>query len=193
MDNLHESGEEKTFYVWVNPNDIYARYNTRLGSFVSVSNKEDNLMFLPNPKFSGYISPFQENLLKRYQAEYLLEMTRKKDYKNYPSRLIATFLFASEEDAVKYAKNHSLHVASRELRKGRTIGQYIYSTHDLGWIDLITSPFAEEEPVRNEIVERYWKGVTVSDFKLNLSEWPIGVVAESICEVLFIGRIEFEK
>lgn len=193
MENLNASGEEKTFYVWVNPKDLYARYNTRLGSFVSVSNKEDNLMFLPNPKFSGYISPFQENLLKSYQAEYLLEIRRKEQYKKYPSRLVATFLFATEEDALKYGENHSSHVASRELRKARTVGEYTYSTHDLGWIDLLTSPFAEDEPVREMMVENYWQGKTVEDFKLNLNQWPVKVVSDSILEVLFIGRIEFEK
>src|SRR5690606_14174351 len=104
-----------------NPKDIYARYNTRLGSFISVSNKEDNLMFLPNPNFSGYISPFQENLLKRYQAEYLLEIMRKESYKKYPSSMNATFPFANEKNALKYRENHSAHLGSRDLRRAKTV------------------------------------------------------------------------
>src|SRR4051812_38830767 len=99
--NLFTSSNEKNFYVWVNSKDIYANHNANMvGSFVSVSNKEDNLMFLPNKNFSGYISPFQGNLLRSYLAEYNIESVRKEEFPTYPSRLVATFLFEDESEAM---------------------------------------------------------------------------------------------
>jgi hypothetical protein len=101
MENLFSGENEKNFYVWVQPKDIYANFNANMvGSFVSVANKEDNLMFLPNKNFSGYISPFQGNILRSYQAEFDLEIIRKKSFRDYPSRLVATFLFENETEAL---------------------------------------------------------------------------------------------
>ena len=193
MKNLINGDQDKTFYVWINPRDMYAMHNARIGSFVSVSNRDDNLMFLPNPKFSGYISPFQENLLKSYQTEYNLETERKKKYNDYPSRLSATFLFDSEEDAKLYKETHMAHVADRELKKGFTVGKYTFSRHDLGWIDFLRSPFILDEQTKDHMIQAYWKGETVKDYSLDVSGMPIKAVATSIFEVLFIGRIDFEK
>src|SRR5439155_10978361 len=118
---------EKRFYVWVQPKDIYTNFNANMvGSFVS-TNKADNLMFLPNQNFSGYISPFQGNLLRRYLAEYNLETARITHFRDYPSRLSATFLFENETQAIKYQKTHSFHVGDRILKKGKTVGHYTYS------------------------------------------------------------------
>jgi hypothetical protein len=194
MDNLVKSDKPKSFYVWVHTKDIYANFNANMvGSFVSVETKEDNLMFLPNKNFSGYISPFQGNLLRSYLAEYKLEIARKEYFQQYPSRLSATFLFDNEADAMKYKEVHAYHVGNRELKIGKTVGAYMYSRHDLSWIDFLRSPLLAEDKIMDTIVKDYWKGSSVKDFKLELMEHSLGVVAESIYEVLYIGRIDFEK
>jgi hypothetical protein len=150
-------------------------------------------MFLPNPKFSGYISPFQENLLKSYLTEFSLETERKKNFQEYPSRLVSTFLFDTEESALQYKETHPTHVMDRELRKGVTSGTYIYSKHDLGWIDYLRSPFILDQEVQNKIATNYWKGNSVKDFSLTIPGHPLKVVSSSIYEVLFLGRIDFER
>lgn len=190
--NLFTADRTKTFYVWINTKDIYANHNANLvGSFVSVSNKEDNLMFVPNKNFSGYISPFQGNLLRSYWAEYNLETCRKQNYTNYPSRLVATFLFESEEEAMKYKETHEFHVGARELKVGKTVGSYLYSRHDLSWIDFLRSPLLIDKDTVNSMVHSYWQGKSVENFKLELMEKPLSATAESIYETLFIGRIDF--
>lgn len=190
--NLFTAERSKTFYVWINTKDIYANHNANMvGSFVSVSNKEDNLMFIPNKNFSGYISPFQGNLLRSYSAEYNLEITRKQNYSNYPSRLVATFLFESEEDAIKYKETHEFHVANRELKVGKTVGSYIYSRHDLSWIDFLRSPLLIDKETANSMIHSYWQGHSVENYKLELMEKPLSATAEPIFEILFIGRIDF--
>lgn len=194
MKNLINGEQEKAFYVWVKPKDIYANFNANMvGSFVSVTNKEDNLMFLPNENFSGYISPFQGNLLRQYLAEYKLEISRKKNFADYPSRLSSTFLFEDETEAAKYAESHQFHVGDRELLRGKTVGPYTYSRHDLGWIDFLRSPLLIDEKIIQKMCESYWKGESVAEFHLELMEKSISAIATSIFEILFIGRIDFEK
>lgn len=194
INNLFSSDDEKEFYVWIDPNDIYAHHNALIvGSFVSVANKEDNLMFSPNQNFSGYISPFQSNLLRSYQAEYNLEITRKEHYHEYPSRLASTFLFENEEEAMKYKKIHYFHVGDRILKIGKTVGNYIYSKHDLSWIDYLRSPLMIDDTTRQHILNSYWMGKSVENFELPLMEKSLHAIAEPNFEILYIGRIDFKK
>lgn len=194
MDNLISEKEQRLFYVWIHTKDIYANFNANMvGSFVSVETKDDNLMFLPNKQFSGYISPFQGNLLRSYHAEYNLETTRKKHFSQYPSRLTATFLFESEEEAFRYKEIHSSHVENRHLRVGKTVGPYRYSRHDLSWIDFLRSPLLIDQDITKYMTEEYWKGNSVENFKLDLMEKSLAVVGVPIYEILYIGRIDFER
>lgn len=194
MDNLISAKEQRLFYVWIHTKDIYANFNANMvGSFVSVETKDDNLMFLPNKQFSGYISPFQGNLLRSYHAEYNLEITRKKFFTEYPSRLTATFLFESEEEALRYKEIHASHVGNRHLRVGKTIGTYRYSRHDLSWIDFLRSPLLIDQDITKFMTEEYWKGNSVENFKLDLMEKSLAVVGVPIYEILYIGRIDFER
>lgn len=192
--NLFSSERSRSFFVWVHTKDLYANFNANMvGSFVSVEMKEDNLMFLPNENFSGYISPFQGNLLRSYLAEYNLEVTRKKHYPEYPSRLTATFLFEDEPEANKYRELHSIHVANRELKSGKTVGAHLYSRHDLAWIDFLRSPLMIDKKIMEEITHSYWKGESVANFRLELMDKSLGVTAEPVFEILYIGRIDFGK
>lgn len=194
MGKIVSSEKQKTFYVWIEAKDIYANFNANMvGSFVSSTNKEDNLMFLPNDNFSGYISPFQGNLLRSYKAEYNLELIRKLRFPDYPSRLVATFLFETEEDAMRYKETHAFHVSDRQLKVGKTVSQYSYSKHDLAWIDFLRSPLMLDEEKTNEIVHRYWNGESAENYKLSMLENSLSVVGQSVFEVLFIGRIDFDK
>jgi hypothetical protein len=43
------------------------------------------------------------------------------------------------------------------------------------------------------MIRNYWNGVSGKDFKLPLFEESISAVGESVYEILFIGRIDFEK
>jgi hypothetical protein len=187
MENLVSSEESKNFYVWVPANFS----SNMVGAFVSVANKEDNLMFLPNSNFSGYISPFQTNILRSYSAEYHLEMFRKKNHPQYPSRLIATFLFENEEDALQYKETHSFHVGNRKLKIGKTVGPYTYSKHDLAWIDFLQSPIPIEKEIRNKMIAEYWIGKSSKEFKIKLSENSLTVKGEQNFEILLIGRLDF--
>lgn len=92
-------------------------------------------MFLPNPSSRTFVSPFQNNLLRAYMAEFNLEMSRERSFSEYPSRLHAIFLLDSEEEAEKYAKHHPEHVSKRVLKQARTAGSYTFSRHDASWVD----------------------------------------------------------
>ena len=129
MDNLISDSRQKDFYVFVDPQHFLVRHHITLGlGFVSVPENESNetLMFIPNPKFKGFISPFQNRLLLRYRVDYNLEIARREYFKEYPSRLHAISLLDSEEQAENYKSNNPQHVRDRQLKKIRTNGQYIY-------------------------------------------------------------------
>ena len=75
-------------------------------------------MFTPNPDFEGDITPFQHGIMREYMAEYNLEKGREfHNFKSYPSRLNAIYLFDSEEEANKYKVRHTNHVDGRILKK----------------------------------------------------------------------------
>lgn len=194
MGNLVKGEESKDFYVWVNPKDLYVHHNAnQLGTFVSVANQDDNLMFLPNENFSGYISPFQGNLLRSYLAEYNLEAHRKEKFPDYPSRLVSTFLFESNEEAERYRETHGFHVGERLLKKGHTVGPYTYSSHDLSWIDFLRSNLVMDQETIAYILQAYWQGKSSEDFKLEIVMKTITAVAVPNFEILFLGRIDFER
>ena len=92
--NLFCAEDQRDFYVWVDPSNWFIRHQIQeTGSFFPVhpENLEEALMFVPNPKFRGLVSPFQNNLLRQYVAEYQLEVARQTYYPKYPCRLRAIF------------------------------------------------------------------------------------------------------
>ncbi len=80
MENLIESQEAKDFFVWIDPKYFLIVNNLiNLKTLFSMpGDTADNLMFVPNPAFQGFISPFQANLLWNYKAEYNLELHRRQ-------------------------------------------------------------------------------------------------------------------
>src|SRR2546427_6600026 len=100
VNNLVEKQDKKEFYVWIDSGQFLSRYHvTTLGLFSSQESKSDNLMFVPNPDFNYFISPFQYNLLNNYLTEYNLELGRRSNFSQYPSRLDSIFLFETKEEA----------------------------------------------------------------------------------------------
>ncbi|MBI2449500.1 hypothetical protein HYV49_04350 [Candidatus Pacearchaeota archaeon] len=195
MNNLFSGTQEKTFYLWIDLNNPIVKHNFKIGSFVSSNflpaKGEDHLMFLPNPNFSNFISPFQMNLLNSYLAEYNLELSRRAFYKNYPNRLVATFLFDYKEEADKYKERNQELVKNRKLVKGKSFGNCIYSKHDLSWIDFLRLNGSKDQETINNICKSYWEGKVVKECKLMHfgSEWS----EDSIFEILFYGKINFDK
>ena len=87
MSNLFASEQERDFFVYVDPRDLLVRHQVGLiGSFNSMPSdpSAQTLMFLPNPEFKTFISPFHSNLLRNYIAEYNLELSRKSLFPDYP-------------------------------------------------------------------------------------------------------------
>jgi hypothetical protein len=194
MQNLFVSENSLQLYVWVDPNDFVANWNLNVvGSFTSTPDASDgdNLMFIPNPKFNNFVSPFQANLLWSYAAEYNLELHRRKYYPKYPSRLKATFLFETKEEASKYRERNREHVAGRELRTVSSIGRYCFSRHDCSWVDFLRLRGSLDDTSISAVCDCYWRGETVEQNKLlhrdqSWSECPI-------FEVLFMGRVDLVR
>lgn len=191
MENLVVSEKHVELYVWVDPNNFMANWNLNIvGTFTSTPDNidSDNLMFIPNPGFNGFVSPFQGNLLWSYLAEYNLELCRREYFKNYPSRLRAIFLFETKEEAFKYRERNPWHVGKRELKAVKTVNKYYFSRHDCSWIDFLRLPYGKEEETISLACSSYWKGETVKQCRLLHGDKPWSEAP--IFEVLLIGRVD---
>jgi hypothetical protein len=192
--NIHSASRE--LFVWVNPNDWMAQLNSRMtGSFVQPSPGNDrtgvdNLMFVFNPRHTQTdISRFHLTVINNYRIEYDLEKFRHQFHPDLPSRLFAIFLFENRQDALLYRESHLPHVAERVLKRAVTVGEYIYSLHDLAWIDFLRELHVMDSETLNICWNGYWRGERMQDrrFESRGRVWN----NPSIFEALFYGRIEF--
>lgn len=193
MSNLIDNSEPRDFFVWIDLNDIMVKNNYEIGSFFSMpeSSDNDNLMFLPNPKHCGFISPFQGNLLRNYLAEYNLEISRRKYFKSYPSRLSALFLFENESGAHKYMRANPAHVSNRVLKKVKSEANFIRSKHDSCWIDFLRLPHSMDDDTIHNVCNSYWCGKIAVDAGLISLGKPW--IREPLFEILYKGHVSFDK
>jgi hypothetical protein len=128
--------------------------------------------------------------MREYMAEYNLEKGREfYNFKSYPSRLNAIYLFDSEEEANKYKARHMNHVDGRILKKAKSVSPCIFSKHDSSWVDFLRLTHSVDAETISFVSKAYWSGVNVKDCQLISMGEPWS--QDSIIEVLFIGRIEF--
>jgi len=187
MQNLIESDDTRDFYVYVDPHCPHVKS----GGFATDSKTPavDALMFMPNPNFSATASPFQNNLVRNYMAEYQLETARKKSFPHYPPRLQGIFLLPTERAADDYSRRHPNHVRGRTLRRVRTSGTYVYSAHDSAWIDFLRLPTTHGDNTITNATAAYWMGEHACTHTLYYNDTPW--VMEPITEILYLGAIEF--
>lgn len=193
MTNFVRGNEEREFLVWIDPEDFLVHHNVSFtGSFTSPPTDEAApvLMFLPNPEFRGFISPFQNNLLRSYMADYNLEVARAQWFVEYPSRLHAIFLLRSEADAEAYRDQNPEHVSNRILKRVRTVGGYTFSTHDSSWIEFLRQGLMIDRDSLEACARAYWSGQLVRDCQLELRGRPW--TREPVPEVLLVGRVDFD-
>jgi hypothetical protein len=192
MSNVFTSNAPVDFWVWVNPDNWLVKHQiTTTGGFTSggiLDQRKSNLMFIPNPDFQGFLTPFQFGIMREYMAEYNLEVHREKSFPNYPSRLNAIYLFLSEQEAYDYKIHHGTHVEGRILKKCHSVSSCVYSLHDSSWIDFLRFNTIDAQSVENA-ANAYWKGIKVQNCQLEIlgESWS----QMAIFEALFIGRVEF--
>jgi hypothetical protein len=196
MDNLFCGKETKAFWIWVDPDNWLVKHHlTTTRQFFSgglIGNQKSNLRFIPNPEFTGRdVSIFQANVVNNYSVEYNLEINRVQFFSKYPSRLNSLYLFSSEREATEYQKIHPEHVAKRCLVPCHSKSDYLYSEHDLSWIDFLRNALMIDENSINNCANSYWKGLKVSDCSLTSMGKPWS--QSPVFEILYIGSIEFYK
>ena len=139
-------------------------------------------MFLPNPNFKTFISPFQNNLLRSYIGEYNLELSRQRQFAHFPCRLQAIFLLDSVEEAKKYAERHPDHVGKRLLKRCTTVGPYVLDPRlSLGQFPSDRSLHGSDTDFVGRV---YWSGEYAVNHQL-MSMENHGL--RSNLEVLFLG------
>ena len=193
---IHYGTEPKEFFVWVNPNDWMVKNNIGMvGGLSSEPPPPDaaapnHLMFVHNPNHKqGFVSRFHVGVIKSYAVEYDLERFRYERFRDYPSRLHAMYYFESRQVAEQYGETHKDHVAGRILKRGITVGGYMYSLHDANWIDFLRLGHSIDADTFNYIWQAYWSGEHVSNHQLQSMGQPW--TAQPIVEALFYGRVNF--
>jgi hypothetical protein len=81
-----------------------------------------------------------------------------------------------------------IHQGTAEKR-GLTGGPYVYSLHDLCWIDFLRIDHSMDVDTLNYCWRAYWSGERVKDYPLQSMGQPW--TAEPIFEALFYGRVNF--
>jgi hypothetical protein len=191
--NFYSEKSPMDFWVWVDLSNAIVRHQISIrGSFMSAGGTcrgESNLPFLPNPKFAGDISPFTVGVTQQYSVEYNLEICREQSFSSYPSRLNSIYLLRTEMEALEYKQRHPTHVSNRVLRKVRTEGEYVYSTHDSSWVDFMRLKHGLDSQTIDQVAEAYWQGDNVKDHPLRSMGVPW--TQSPIVEVLYSGQIVF--
>jgi hypothetical protein len=193
---IYHGTEPKEFFVWVDPNDWMVRHNIGLIGGLAHSPPApetaapEHLIFVHNPNHrQGMVSRFHVGVVKSYAVDYDLERFRYERFRDYPSRFHAMYLFEDRQQAQRYRETHMDHVASRILKRGVTEGPYVYSLHDLNWIDFLRLSHMIDVDSLNHIWQWYWSGERVSDHPLESMGQPW--TAQPIMEALFYGRVNF--
>ncbi len=190
--NLYKSESPVDFWVWINPLNWLVKHQIEVtAGFTSggiLGDRKTNLMFIPNPEFKGDITPYQLNIMREYMAEYNLELGREANFKNYPSRLNAIYLFDSPEEARRYYQIHQEHVGNRILKRVKSVSPCVYSKHDLSWVDFLRLAHSVDAMSIDNVSKAYWSGVKVENCDLESMgrKWT----QPPIIEVLFLGRVE---
>ncbi|CAG0946910.1 hypothetical protein ANRL1_03427 [Anaerolineae bacterium] len=191
--NLQVADVPQDFWVWVNPANWLVRHQISLvGCFTSAGNVgrgKSNLQFLPNPEFTGDVSPFSIGVTHHYTAEYHFEVNRDYYFPDYPSRLNAIYLLRSEAEAEEYRERHMGHVGNRLLKRVCSVGPYAYSTHDSSWVDFLRLNHSCDDETIHQVTQAYWRGVNVEECELKSFGKPW--TQSPIIEVLYLGRIDF--
>ncbi len=194
---LITSSEPRDFFVWVNPWDFLVQHNASIvGSFtggpiLEAPGGPAGLLYIANPNAPGIsISPFHLSVVKCYDVEYKLENHRYREFKNYPSRFHALFLFQDRAEAQRYADTHPEHVKGRILKRLQSCGQYWFSIHDASWIDFLREPhLMMDGDTIADCNRAYWSGTRTEDCELMSRGQPWRGL--SVMEVLFYGRVDF--
>ena len=191
--NLHVGSSPRDFWVWVNPCNWLVKHQVKVvGCFISagsVGRGDSNLPFIPNPKFTGDISPFSVGVTHHYAAEYNFEVNREHYFPEYPSRLNAIYLLRSEAEALEYGERHISHVGGRLLKRVQSVGNYAYSTHDSSWVDFLRLNHSCDDQTIQSVTQAYWRGENVANHQLLSMGAPW--TESPIIEALFLGRIDF--
>jgi hypothetical protein len=184
MGNVFRENAKKEFHIWVDPKGFVTYWNMGIRGKIdcfppeNTSSFEDNLLFIPNPKFKGEITPYHNNVSRKFRTEYNLEIHRPE---LYPSRTQALFACDSYENAKQYEKFHPAHVEGRILINGHTAGDYHYSIHDSGWFDFLCKDMNFDDTIITQSVNTYWKGL------------PVPGSQPPTWEVLFYGTLQISE
>lgn len=193
---IYQRTELKEFFVWVDPNDWMVKNNIGLVGGLShappspENSAPEHLLFVHNPNHrQGFVSRFHVGVIKSYSVEYDLERFRYEHFRHYPSRLHAMYLFEDRQEAQRYRETHMSHVSNRILKRCVTEGPYLYSLHDLNWIDFLRIGHSIDADNLNFIWRAYWSSERVSEHRLESFGQPW--TAQPIMEALFYGRVKF--
>lgn len=192
--NLFINKNEGEFYVWIDAKNPIIFHNIVLtGHICSVQNPamdnlEDNLLFIPNPKYKGSISPYHNNIVRKLRTEYILEDYRPKQY---PSRMHALYLCQTKEEAEEYKNIHPKHVEGRILISGTANSNNHYSLHDSGWFDFLCKDTIIDQQLSIDCARHYWAGIKIVEVKLNVygSPWS----QPPTMEVLYYGGLKISE
>jgi len=190
--NLFRSNERRDFFIWVDLRDhvnVQEFLNFKILMPFPISPDIVYSTIRPQSR-TIFADSFISNLVSKLILECDLEETRKKSFRDYPSRLTSRFILDSLQDAKTYYEINKKFLDTRRLFKLQTVDKYVYSIHDEGHIQLwhaIIHPL-NSQSYQQRLMD-YWKGQSVGEtcFRNGLNQI---IQADSINEILFDGKLK---
>lgn len=157
-----------------------------------------------NPTTIGSISPFMSRVTDRYTLEYNLEVFRRRNCKEYPSRLSGIFAFGSFDDCKKMSKTSKRNWDLETVKKFKlddctSLRKYIKIVKTNSKIigALMNYKVSYATPETCEAISSYWsgegaitiKGIDMSD-GIHIKSQPCGVLYEYLIEGI-LDEVEF--
>jgi hypothetical protein len=180
MDNLIRDSARLELFCWLDPDSALPNWDMLRGSPFGAT--------LAAPEGEHPARSPQNLTVQNYFAEYHLEYFRQRRFPQFPSRLHALLLFATQTDAQTFKTKYPQQVFGKQLIRAVTQGAYQCSFHDASWIDYLRLPHSLSLSTLDDVANHYWSGRTVEEIGLCFMEeaWR----EPPVIEALFQGQLQ---
>lgn len=198
MPNLDPADYPDPFFIFVNEASPMTWHNFNLtGSFSSsprTGSPDDFLMFIPNPNFTGFISPFLHGVTNDYRLEWDAEQARRAHAPDAPSRLGAVFAFGSYADCERVATKYGWDLAQVEQFRPARGEAIAVGNVNMEIVSLMRAAYtlgSWDAQSLDAIWSAYWRGETTITVDVPAPPPQLRQQATSDCiwEYLIDGRV----
>lgn len=196
MPNLDPSAYPDPFFIFVSKANPATWHNLQFtGGLFSIpvaDSLDECFPLMPNPKFSGAVSPFALNLMTGFRVEWDAECARRQHAPEAPSRVGAIYAFGTYADCERAAQEHGWDIAQVERFRPAPGVPITVRKVNMEIVSLMRGVYAsaawDEQSIR-DVWSRYWNGESSLTVQIPGQQGPQSVTSGCIWEYLIDGRV----